>query len=204
MNDNTFKKEKTNKVVIIGDSNVGKTCVVRRFTEDKYGDTQPTIGAMHMCRTLDGVILDIWDTAGQERYKSIIPMYYKGAKAIIVAYDITSLDSFEGAKKWIKEIESYIQKKTVLIILLGTKSDLNHLRVIKEDSAKSLAESMNVSYFECSSKENLNIFEVFTYVGKRILELNNQDFKREVLILGSEQGRISKLKDKVTNCANCI
>ena len=105
------KTTKANKVVIIGDSNVGKTCIIQRFISNSFNTSKPTIGACHYNKKVQDVEIDIWDTAGQERFKSMIPMYYKGAKAIIVVYDITDANSFDGAKKWISEIETNTKKE---------------------------------------------------------------------------------------------
>ena len=107
------QKNKAHKLVIIGDSNVGKTCLITRYVDEKFGDTQPTIGALHRMKSINGIDLDLWDTAVQERYKSMIPMYYKGAKAIIIAFDLTCLKSFQNAEKWLTEVES-----NVLIVYL--------------------------------------------------------------------------------------
>jgi small GTP-binding protein len=165
----TYKREKPNKVVIIGDSNVGKTCFIERYCEDRFGDTQPTIGALHKIKTVDDIQLDIWDTAGQERFKSMVPMYYKGAKAIIVAFDITSVASFDGAKRWLNEIES--STANMVIILLANKIDLEK-RMISKETAKNFADGKNIAYFESSAKENLNVKEVFEFIAGKIKESN--------------------------------
>ena len=163
------RRDKPNKVVIIGDSNVGKTCFIERYCDDRFGDTQPTIGALHKIKTVNEIQLDIWDTAGQERFKSMIPMYYKGAKAIIVAFDVSSSNSFDGAKKWLTEIES--NTNNMCIILLANKIDLE-TRVVSKETAKNFAEGKNINYFEASAKENLNVREVFDFIAAKIKEMN--------------------------------
>jgi small GTP-binding protein len=163
------KREKPNKVVIIGDSNVGKTCFIERYCDDRFGDTQPTIGALHKIKTVNEVVLDIWDTAGQERFKSMVPMYYKGAKAIIVAFDVTSVASFDGAKKWMNEIET--NTSNILIVLLGNKIDIEN-RVVSKEQAKNFADAKNAQYFETSAKENTNVKEVFEFIASKVKELN--------------------------------
>ncbi len=166
---NGVKKEKPNKIVIIGDSNVGKTCFIERYCEDRFGDTQPTIGALHKIKTVNEIVLDIWDTAGQERFKSMVPMYYKGAKAIIVAFDVSSMNSFDGAKRWINEIET--NTSNILLILLANKIDIDN-RIVSKEAAKNFAEGKNAYFFEASAKENTNVKDVFEFIATKIKEMN--------------------------------
>jgi small GTP-binding protein len=181
----TFKKEKPNKVVIIGDSNVGKTCLIERYCDNRFGDTQPTIGALHRVKTVNDLELDIWDTAGQERFKSMIPMYYKGAKAIIVAYDVTSLNSFEGAKKWIQEIEA--NTTNVLIVLVANKVDLAAKRVVSKETAKTLADVKGFMYHETSAKDNLGVFELFDAIALKLKEMNIKSESNINILNGAEE-----------------
>lgn len=191
-NSKTFKKEKPNKVVIIGDSNVGKTCLIERYCENKFGDTQPTIGALHKVKTVNDVELDIWDTAGQERFKSMIPMYYKGAKAIIVAYDVTSMNSFEGAKKWIQEIEA--NTSNIIVVLVGNKMDLIQKRVVNKENAKNFADLKGFMYYETSAKDNVNVFEAFDAIAMKLKEINIKN-ESNINILNAAQ------EDNKSSCA---
>jgi len=184
-NKKPFKKEKPNKVVIIGDSNVGKTCLIERYCENRFGDTQPTIGALHKVKTVNDVELDIWDTAGQERFKSMIPMYYKGAKSIIVSYDVTSINSFEGAKKWIQEIEA--NTTNVIIVLVANKVDLSSKRVVAKETAKNLAESKGFMYHETSAKDNSGVFELFDAIATKLKEMNIKSENNININNGSEE-----------------
>lgn len=163
--------KKGDKVVIIGDSFVGKTSMINCLIMGNLTDTKPTIGSQHHKYTFNNkenreINLDIWDTAGQERFRSVIPMYYKGAKAIIVVFDITNRDSFEGAKKWIEEIEQ--NNKGTLIFLVANKIDLISKRTISEENIKEYTEKKKIEYLECSAKDNLNIQEIFEHVGSKI------------------------------------
>jgi small GTP-binding protein len=161
-----MSRAKANKVVIIGDSNVGKTCLVTRYVDEKFGDTQPTIGALHRMKNMNGVDLDLWDTAGQERFKSMIPMYYKGAKAIIIAFDVTCLKSFQNAEKWLNEIETNTQNS--LIVLVGNKIDLTDARVVSSEQIKIFCDNKKISFFECSAKSDVNINEIFAFIAEKI------------------------------------
>ena len=113
------------KLVLLGNAGVGKSCLVLRFVRNEYvDDLDTTVGAAFLTKTvtLDGapVKIEIWDTAGQERYRSLAPMYYRGAQAAVVVFDLTSRDSFEGAKTWVKELQKKADPQ-VVIALAGNK-----------------------------------------------------------------------------------
>lgn len=107
------------KLVLLGDASVGKSCLVVRFCRGEFYEYQePTIGAAFMTQTVNlkdvNIKFEIWDTAGQERYRSLAPMYYRGAAAAVVVYDITSADSFAGAKRWITELKSMHSQQVII------------------------------------------------------------------------------------------
>jgi len=163
--------KKGEKLVLIGDSFVGKTSIINCLINGNITDTKPTIGSQHHKYSFKNkqnreVNLDIWDTAGQERFRSVIPMYYKGAKAIVVAFDITNKESFEGAKKWIEEIE--LNNKKTLIILIGNKIDLISNRSVSNELINEYTSFKKIDFFECSAKENLNIENIFHIIGDKI------------------------------------
>lgn len=164
------KKSKMNKVVLIGDAFVGKTSILNMLLTNNFTDTKPSIGALHHSYTIkrdnEEILLDLWDTAGQERFKSVVPMYYKSSKAIVVVFDITNSDTFEGAKKWVEEIETH--NNTAILFLVGNKVDLETNRKINYDTAKLYAIQHKVNYFECSAKLNKNIKELFNEVAMKI------------------------------------
>merc|ERR1712113_182502 len=129
------------KLVLLGDASVGKSCLVVRFAKGEFYEYQePTIGAAFMTQTVQHgdstVKFEIWDTAGQERYKSLAPMYYRGAAAAVIVYDITSKESFDAAKAWVAELQS----TDTLIALAGNKSDLDANRIVERDAAQAYAE----------------------------------------------------------------
>lgn len=166
-------ENKKNKIVIIGDSNVGKTCIIERLINNSFDETKPTIGACHYEKTVNDLKLDIWDTAGQERFRSMIPMYYKGAKAVIITFDITSSESFEGAKKWLNEIKENANDS--FIILVGNKTDLEDSRVISKEFADNFSKENNLDYIETSAKDNVNVNNLFENIAKKINDVKAND-----------------------------
>lgn len=175
------RPKKGEKIVLIGDSFVGKTSLINSLIKNNMEETKPTIGSQHHKYIFTNtnkkeINLDIWDTAGQERFRSVIPMYYKGAKAILVVFDITNKDTFEGAKKWIQEIEQ--TNKITSIILVGNKIDLIPQRQVDENAINDYTNAKNILYYECSAKENLNVENIFQTIGNAIpVEENIQNDK---------------------------
>merc|ERR1712039_427133 len=133
------------------------------------------IGAAFMTQTVslgDVVVkFEIWDTAGQERYKSLAPMYYRGAAAAVVVYDITSKESFDGAKSWVEEL----QTTDALIALVGNKSDLEATRVIEHEAAQTYADAMGILYMETSAKSGHNVSELYHDIAGRIPKNSKKD-----------------------------
>ena len=131
------------KLVLLGDSAVGKSSLVLRFVRGQFFEYQEsTIGAAFLTQTValndTTVKFEIWDTAGQERYHSLAPMYYRGAAAAIVVYDITNRDTFQRAKQWVKELQRQ-GNPNIVIALAGNKSDLNSKRKVEPEEAESCA-----------------------------------------------------------------
>jgi Ras-related protein Rab-5C len=160
------------KLVILGNSGVGKSCLVLRFVRDEFDEGQvTTIGAAFLTKNLyleDGnVKIEIWDTAGQERYRSLAPMYYRGAQAAIVVFDVTSRDSFDGAKTWVKELQRR-GEPGVVIALAGNKADLRDKRAVDADEAAEYAKANGMFYVETSAKDSTNVEKVFVEVARRV------------------------------------
>jgi small GTP-binding protein len=162
---------KSTKLCIIGDSNVGKTSIIKRYVDNSFGQTEPSIGACNHKRVVklssgEEMDLEIWDTAGQERFKSIVPMYYKGSKGIIIVFDITNTASFDGAKTWVKDLSSH--NNTAILSLVGNKCDLSDIRTVSFENAKIFANQNNLLYFETSAKEGSNVTEIFFTIAEKI------------------------------------
>ena len=162
------------KVVFLGETSVGKSSIVMRFVRDEFLEAhEPTIGAAFLSKTIkldDGnVKMEIWDTAGQERYRSLAPMYYRGAKAAFVVYDITNKDSFIKAKDLINEV---IQNgdPDVIIVLFGNKIDMQQNREVEREEGISYAEEHGFIFSEISAKTSENIQDAIVKVSLKLLE----------------------------------
>ncbi|OQR96010.1 Rab1 family GTPase (PiYpt1), partial [Thraustotheca clavata] len=160
------------KLLLIGDSGVGKSCLLLRFADDTYTESYiSTIGVDFKIRTieLDGktIKLQIWDTAGQERFRTITSSYYRGAHGIIVVYDVTDQESFNNVKQWLHEIDRYACEN-VNKLLVGNKSDLTAKRVVSTDAAKDFADSLGIEFLETSAKNAANVEKAFMMMAAQI------------------------------------
>ncbi|XP_044847948.1 ras-related protein Rab-13 isoform X1 [Mauremys mutica] len=167
------------KLLLIGDSGVGKTCLIIRFAEDNFTSTYiSTIGIDFKIRTVEiegkKIKLQVWDTAGQERFKTITTAYYRGAMGIILVYDITDEKSFENIQNWmksIKEICSLLQNASAGVerLLLGNKCDMETRRKVQRERAEKLAKEHGIRFFETSAKSSVNVEEAFNTLAQDIL-----------------------------------
>ncbi|KAE8677408.1 Tetratricopeptide repeat (TPR)-like superfamily protein [Hibiscus syriacus] len=153
------------KLLLIGDSGVGKSCLLLRFADDSYLESYiSTIGVDFKIRTVeqDGktIKLQIWDTAGQERFRTITSSYYRGAHGIIVVYDVTDPESFNNVKQWLNEIDRYASDN-VNKLLVGNKCDLTADRAVSYETAKALADEIGIPFMETSAKSASNVEEAF-------------------------------------------
>lgn len=165
------------KIILVGDSNVGKTCVVQSFKSGIFIEKQQnTIGVDFTVRTLDidgkKVKLQVWDTAGQERFRTITQSYYRSAHGAMVAYDITRRSTFESVSHWIREVEQY-GATSVVLILIGNKSDLHANRQVLFEDACTLAEKHGVlAALETSAKEAQNVEAAFVLMARELMARN--------------------------------
>mmetsp|Transcript_32611 Transcript_32611/g.56631 ORF Transcript_32611/g.56631 Transcript_32611/m.56631 type:complete len:191 (-) Transcript_32611:1075-1647(-) len=164
-----MEREPHHKVVVLGNSNVGKTCLVNRLARDTFSEAEPTIGANFLTKALevDSEVksYDIWDTAGQERYRSLTPMYYRGAAIAIVVFDLGNCESFEGAKSWVRELQTNASTGSI-IGLLGNKLDIK--RAVSRDVAIGYASVNGLFYEEVSAKTGENVKEAFIALAKKL------------------------------------
>ena len=186
------------KVVFLGDTAVGKSCLTVRFVRDEYFEFQePTIGAAFLAKNLDyqgkKLKLEIWDTAGQERYRSLAPMYYRGAKAAVVVYDITQKDTLTGAKNWIDELKK--RQAGCVIILVGNKVDLNEERKIMTSDVKEYARDHDLIHIEASAKTGHNVKNIFNKICQKMEIEPTEEYENTIL-----QPDLITKRTKINNC----
>ncbi len=160
------------KVLLIGDSGIGKSSLLLRFADDGYNEGYiSTIGVDFKIRTINMgekvIKLQIWDTAGQERFRTITSSYYRGAHGIMVVFDLTDESSFKNVEKWFIEIDRYGNDQ-VCRILIGNKADLTNKRVVSRERAETFAIQNGMEYIETSAKKNHNVNLAFEAIVRNI------------------------------------
>ena len=171
------------KILLLGDSEVGKSCFLMRYSDNVFVENYiTTIGLDYKLKTvkLDSgktIKVQLWDTAGQDKYRTIAKNYYKGSHGILLLYDITKITSFENIREWIRDIKEEVSEKAI-IFLIGNKIDLTDNRKISKEKGEELAEEYKIPFFEASAKSGENVDEVFKALYKKISEVYG-DLERE-------------------------
>lgn len=164
----------TLRLVLIGDSGVGKSSLLLRFADDSFTESFiSTIGVDFRYRTIKvennkEVKLQIWDTAGQDRFRSITSAYYRNADGIVMVYDVTKMDSFEHVEEWLSEVDKYATENIVKI-LVGNKADLHHERQVPRETAQRFADKLGMTFLESSAKTATNVPQVFETVATELM-----------------------------------
>ncbi|XP_066434139.1 ras-related protein Rab-8A-like [Eleutherodactylus coqui] len=187
------------KLVMTGDSNVGKTCVVSRYTDDRLPTYLSTVGIDFKTKTVlmdeTPLKLQIWDTAGQERFHTLSVSYFRGAHGFILVYDITNSSSFENTSLWMKDIKMKAGEE-VEVVLLGNKCDREDEREVSKERGEKLAWEYGIPFFETSAKENINIENAFHMLSEAIYAKRSSVLiHQNVVILGESK--------KSSSCVSC-
>lgn len=177
------------KIIILGNTMIGKTSLILRYCKGKFDECGiSTVGVDTQLKYIkydDKIIgLDIWDTAGQERYKSLAKNTFQGADGIILMYDLTDKKTFEDIRNWHRNIRDSVDIKTIAIILVGNKSDLNDRIVVKKEVVEKYCTTEKLQSIETSCKDNVNVDETFEYLIEKIMKENSYK---------AQYGRTSKL-----------
>ncbi|KAI8985099.1 ras-domain-containing protein [Pilobolus umbonatus] len=175
------------KLVIIGDSGVGKTNLLNRFVHDKFEySSKSTIGLDLTIKNMNvkgkRIRAQIWDTAGQERYRSITKRYYRGSVGALLVYDISKRESFDNVSRWLSEIRSNESHPDVVVMLFGNKSDLESTREVSQEEARGYSEANNLMFMETSALDNINvelafntlIFHIYDKISSKLTTIDDK------------------------------
>lgn len=205
------------RVLLIGDSNVGKSSILLRYSEDKFCSSYvPTIGIDFRSKypkiNDKSVRIQMWDTAGQERFKGIMPAYYRNIQAAVLVYDVTNRSSYENIKNWMMEIEKNCSKAPIISLLLANKIDLEENRQVGTQEGVDLANAYGLHFFEVSaSNDDDSVHNAINYLSTTIVD-NLQNESNDSINLKLDQpkkSRISKFmgylptKQEIKNKLNC-
>ena len=187
------------KVTLLGNTGVGKTCIIKMFTEGKFEVAGPTAGASYSQKYLEidnkNITLDLWDTAGQEKYRSLGRRLYKDAYIVVLVYDITDPKTFEDIKeKWYNDLKTYGEKYTVIGIV-GNKSDCYDQEKVSEEEAKEFANNLGAIFMLTSAKTGENIDLLFENLTRKYL---GPDFIKKVQEMKQDKGETTKITKEST------
>lgn len=198
------------KILLIGDSGVGKSCMLLQFCDSIFTDSYiSTIGVDFKLKTIvldnQTIKLAVWDTAGQDRFRTITSSYYRNADGIMICYDVTDYDSFNNVKSWIQEITEGTQGKTYnqkqpCKLLVGTKCDLIIRKAVDSISGQKLADKLEIPFIETSAKSNTNVKTAFEQL---VLQILSQ--KKSVVTETNSESKVATLRQKIKppNSNNC-
>ncbi|KAM8967461.1 ras-related protein Rab-10-like [Pelodytes ibericus] len=187
------------KLVMTGDSNVGKTCILTRYTDKLIPSYMATVGIDFKTKTINidetSLKLQIWDTAGQERFHTLSVSYFRGAQGFVLVYDITNTVSFENTAMWMRDIKTKAGEE-VEVVLLGNKCDKEDKREVSKERGEKLAWEFGIPFFETSATENINIEKAFLILAEAIYA------KRSSLLMDHNVVNLREPKKKAA-CFTC-
>ena len=183
------------KIMVLGESMVGKTSLITRYTNDKFGGRYLcTVGIDFQKKKIEKngkrVLLQIWDTAGQERFRNVTKNYFQASQGFVLAYDINSKESFEKVQYWVEEIKSNAEEK-IKCILIGTKCDLDK-REVSEEEGQNLGQKYGYKFLETSAKENININETFETLVSEIMDNFKENGRQSLTLSTNKLGKKKK------------
>lgn len=165
------------KVVILGNTFVGKTSIVLRYLENKFSETHiVTLGAVFQqpkikLKSGNTLKVNLWDTAGEEKFRSMLPMYYKNAKGAILTYDISNRASFDSVQYWLSALNEHVKNENTVLALVGNKADIpDDERVVSSQEGARVAKANNMLFFEVSAKTGKSINELFSEVAEELVK----------------------------------
>jgi len=191
------------KILLIGDSGVGKSCLLLRYTDNTFSENFfSTIGVDFKIKdvAVDGEIvkLHIWDTAGQERFKTITSSYYRGSHGIFLVYDITDRVSFKNIKVWVDEIKKFTMGESIMLFLVGNKKDQEESRAVDASEGQDLADQLEAKFLETSAKDRVNVDQIFTEITKSLKQKYIRKINTDKAIL--KVGETQKIEDDQCWC----
>ena len=197
--------DKSCQILLIGDSLVGKTCLIQRYVNGTFKDDYITTVGLDYHTKLEiinnlNVSVKLWDTAGQERFKALTPSFFRNAEGVVIAYDVTNSESFDNLKFWISSIKTNLFEKNIFIpiIIIGNKIDLEDMREITKDVASAFAKENKFKYFETSAKTGEGVDEAFRDLVNQVLANldKNEEGTIERKSIKIEENKTDKQKKK--------
>ena len=187
--------DKTFNILLLGDSKVGKTSLIMRFSDNVYNPVHiTTIGIDFKIKTVTlsngkQIKLKIWDTAGQERFRTLTNNYFKNAHGIIIAYDCTEKKSYDGIKAWVEQIKNN-GKNSIPALILGNKCDLEEDKVVQEKDGRDIAKTYGMDFFETSSKTGYNVQESFLHLVEKVYaSFDDENTDTKGVAISSNKGK---------------